>query len=269
MNWRSIFAIVRRDLTVVARAKAVMIPLVVVPVILFVGLPLLVSFAIDAAGSDIEDLLPLIEALPERIRASLGDGSLLEQAQVYLLEYQFATFFLIVPLMVCSVIAADSFAGEKERKTLEALLYTPTTDRELYLAKLLGPWLAAITVTVASYGLYLVVCNVALAATIGRPVALTPLWVVVVLWLSPGMAALGLSVLVIVSARVRGFQEAYQVGGVLVLPIVALVAAQFAGLLFVDTAFAILLGSLTWAVAVAVMAVGFGRFRRERLLEQV
>jgi ABC-type Na+ efflux pump permease subunit len=39
--------------------------------------------------------------------------------------------------MVSSVLAADSFAGEKERKTLEALLYTPTTDRELFTAKLL------------------------------------------------------------------------------------------------------------------------------------
>jgi len=269
MNWPSIFAIVRRDLTVVARAKAVMIPLVVLPIVLFVGLPLLVSFGLDAAGSELEDLLSLIEALPESIRAHLGDGDLLEQAQAYLLEYQLATFFLIVPLMVCSVIAADSFAGEKERKTLESLLYTPTTDRELYFAKLLGPWVAALVVTLASYGLYLAVCNLVLAGSIGRPVALTPLWFTVVLWLSPGVAALGLSVLVVVSSRVRGFQEAYQAGGVLVLPVVALVAAQFAGLLFVDTAMAVLLGAATWVVALGVMALGFGLFRRERLLERI
>lgn len=269
MNWRSIFAIVRRDLTLVARAKAVMVPLVIVPVVLFVGLPLLVSFALDAAGSDLDDLLPLIDALPESVRISLGDGPLLQRAQLYLLEHQFATFFLIVPLMVCAVIAADSFAGEKERKTLEALLYTPTTDRELYLAKLFGPWLASIAVTFASYGVYLVVCNLALAGSVGRVVAVTPLWATVVLWLSPGVAALGLSVLVVVSARVRGFQEAYQVGGVLVLPVVALVAAQFAGFLFVDSALAVFLGLLTWAIALGVMAVGFGIFRRERLLEQV
>ena len=98
---------------------------------------------------------------------------------------------------------------------------------------------------------------------------MTPLWATVVLWLSPGVAALGLSVLVVVSARVRGFQEAYQVGGVLVLPVVALVAAQFAGFLFVDSALAVFLGLLTWAIALGVMAVGFGIFRRERLLEQV
>lgn len=270
MNWRSIFAIVRRDLTVVARAKAVMIPLVVVPVVLFVGLPLLIGFGLGAAASsDIDDLAPILEALPQSARDSLGSGPLVQQAQLYLLDYQLATFFLIVPLMVCAVIAADSFAGEKERKTLEALLYTPTTDRELYLAKLLGPWLAAVAVTFASYGLYLIVGNVVLAAEVGRVVALTPLWLIVVLWLSPGVAALGLSVLVIVSSRVRGFQEAYQLGGVLVLPIVALVAAQFAGLLFVDAGLAALLGVVTWVVALAVMGVGFGLFRRERLLAQV
>ena len=35
---------------------------------------------------------------------------------------------------------------EKERKTLEALLYTPTTDRELLIAKMLGAWLPAVAI---------------------------------------------------------------------------------------------------------------------------
>ena len=65
---------------------------------------------------------------------------------VLILVYFFAPFYLILPLMVASVIAADSFAGEKERKTLEALLYTPTTDGELFLAKMLSAWTPAVAV---------------------------------------------------------------------------------------------------------------------------
>ena len=57
---------------------------------------------------------------------------------VLMLGFLFAPMFLILPLMVASIIGADSIVGEKERKTLEALLYTPATDRELYLAKLLS-----------------------------------------------------------------------------------------------------------------------------------
>ena len=39
MNWRAIRAIVVRDLRLVARAKAVMVPLIIVPVMFFVIFP--------------------------------------------------------------------------------------------------------------------------------------------------------------------------------------------------------------------------------------
>jgi ABC-2 type transport system permease protein len=129
---------VLRDLRLVLRAKAVLVPLVVVPAMIFVLFPILGVLAIRAGGGALDELRPLIDNLPIDVTELLGPGPLQRQILVYLLEYQFATFFLIVPLMVCAVIAADSFAGEKERKTLEALLYTPTSDRELYVAKLLG-----------------------------------------------------------------------------------------------------------------------------------
>ena len=48
-----------------------------------------------------------------------------EQLVVLVNGYLLAPLFLIVPLMVSAVLAADAFAGEKERKTLEALLHLP------------------------------------------------------------------------------------------------------------------------------------------------
>ena len=59
--------------------------------------------------------------------------------------------------MTSAVIAADSFAGEKERKTLEALLYTPTTDLELFTGKVLAPWLAAVAVSTIGYVVFVAV----------------------------------------------------------------------------------------------------------------
>ncbi len=59
----------------------------------------------------------------------------LDAAQIMIvtvLGYMFAPMFLIVPLMFSTTIAAESFAGEKERKTLEALLYQPISDKELF-----------------------------------------------------------------------------------------------------------------------------------------
>ena len=261
-----IAGIVRRDLTVVIRARAVVMPIIVVALVFFVVLPAIVAVGLRVGQDQLAELEPLLSVVPEALRRQLGSGSVASQLAVYLFEYQFATVFLIVPLMVASVIAADSFAGEKERKTLESLLYTPTTDLELYVAKLLGPWLAAMGVAVGGFVLYAIAVNIAAASDAGRVLAVTPLWLLVIGWLSPAVAAVGLGVMVIVSARVRGFQEAYQLGGAIVVPVVLLIVAQVAGLLFIDALLALALGLIVWIVAAVVLWLGYRGFRRERLL---
>jgi hypothetical protein len=116
---------------------------------------------------------------------------------------------------------------------------------------------------------YVVVVNLFGASIVGRPIALTPRWLLVVLWLAPAVAALSVGALVHVSARVRGFQEAYQVGGLVVLPLVLLLVGQLVGVLYLDLAVTLALGALVWAVALAAIRLGYRSFRREQLLLQL
>jgi ABC-type Na+ efflux pump permease subunit len=46
--------------------------------------------------------------------------------------------YAILPSIVAALFAADSFAGERERNTLETLLATPISDRAIYLGKVLA-----------------------------------------------------------------------------------------------------------------------------------
>ena len=61
-------------------------------------------------------------------------------------------FLLLVvgffPTSFALVIALETFAGEKERQSLEPLLATPLTDRQLYLGKVLASVIPPLT---ASY----------------------------------------------------------------------------------------------------------------------
>jgi hypothetical protein len=50
-----------------------------------------------------------------------------------------------------------------------------------------------------------------------------------VLWMAPAFAALGLAGMLLVSLRVRGMQEATQLGGLFVLPVIALVVGEVRG----------------------------------------
>jgi len=50
-------------------------------------------------------------------------------------------FWLMAPYLFTSQMVADSFAGERERHTLETLLASPLPDRAIYYGKLLTPTL--------------------------------------------------------------------------------------------------------------------------------
>lgn len=268
MNRTALATIVRRDLTVVARSRAVSLPILLLPVVFFIAFPALLILGAGAIGEDLDEFRELLALMPEALRRDLAGLEPSAQVIVWGLEYVFATSFLIVPLMTSTVIAADSFAGEKERKTLEALLYTPTTDLELYGGKVLAPWLAAVAVSTIGYVVFVAVASIVGGAIVGRPIALTARWLIFVLVLAPGVAALAIGALVQVSARVRGFQEAYQLGGLVVLPVVLLLLGQLSGVLYLDVVAVLALAVVVWLLAAGMLAVGYRSFRRERLLVQ-
>ena len=149
---------------------------------------------------------------------------------------------------------------------MEALLYTPTTDRELFVAKLLSAWLAAIAIALVGFGLYTVTANVAAWPQMQHIIFPNAMWLVMIIWVVPAVAGLGLSVMVLASARAQGFQDAYQVGGVVVLPVVALFYGQIAGVMYFNILVAFLLGLGIWLLNGLLIWLGSRSFRRNRLL---
>ena len=89
---------------------------------------------VGEAAMDMQEIEPLLAMIPAGL-IPVADYTSPEALWIILTScYMFAPFFLIIPLMVSSILAADSIVGEKERNTLEGLLYTPLTDQELYIA---------------------------------------------------------------------------------------------------------------------------------------
>ncbi len=268
MNKRSLFAIVRKDLKVAVQNKGVVLPLIILPLILFVILPWVMMLIPAMGGSQSSDpqVEQLLAAMPPSVQSQLAGRAPSQQMSIFFLVYAFAPMFLILPIMVSSVLAADSFAGEKERKTIEALLYSPTTDRGLFTAKLLGPWSAAVILGLLSFVLYTAMVD--LAGWVAMKEILLPnlMWFLLALWVSPAVAGLGLVVMVFVSARAQGFQDAYQLGGLVVLPIVALMAGQLTGVMFFTVGVVFLLGLVLWILLVALLWRASRGFHREQLM---
>jgi ABC-type Na+ efflux pump permease subunit len=269
MNARAIRAIIRKDLKVVSRNKGVMLPIIIAPLVMFVILPWIVPlmpFLGELFGVTPNDAQGLISQMPAGIQQEFAGYDLYQGFAIYFLVYIMASFFLIIPLMVSSVIAADSFAGEKERKTMEALLYTPTTDRELFIGKLLSGWLAAIAVAFISFVLYAIMANAAAWIYTHRIFFPNTMWLVMISWMVPAVPGLGLGVMVLVSARAQGFQDAYQIGNLIVLPVVFLAVGQISGVLSLSVKLVFLVGLVIWLLDGLLIWLGNRSFRRGRLL---
>ena len=272
MNMRAIFAIVRKDLKVVSQNKGVMLPIIIVPLIFFVVLPwgvTLVPSMVNVAGvsaDDINNVQEMIGQMSAGLQQELSGYEPNQMIVVYFLVYMLAPFFMIIPLMVSAVIAADSFAGEKERKTMEALLYTPTTDQELFIAKLLSGWLAALAVALVGFVLYVITANAAGWSQMHRIFFPNTMWLVLIFWVVPALPGLGLGVMVLLSSRAQGFQDANQIGGMVVLPILLLVFGQLTGVMYFSVTLVFLLGLVIWLLDALLIWVGSRSFHRGRLL---
>jgi ABC-type transport system involved in multi-copper enzyme maturation permease subunit len=266
-DWSAISALVEKDLRAVRRSKAVAIPMIAVPGVLLVLLPLvLVIVTSRAGGGDVERFLG---ALPDGVAEPITSLPQHEQLIVLVNGFLLAPLFLIVPLMVSAVLAADTFAGEKERRTLETVLHLPVRDADLYLAKLLSAFAPAVAVAWVCFVLYAIVSNAVAWPVMHRVYVPTAQWLALIFWVAPGVAALGLGIMVRVSARAQTAQGANQLGGAVIFPLVFLALGQSTVLLATDTKVALVTGAVIWCVALLLAGRGARRFTRDGLATSV
>ena len=92
---------------------------------------------------------------------------------------------------------------------------------------------------------------------------------ILLVWVAPAAAGLGLSATVLVSSRVNTFQEAQQLGGVIVLPIVAMMIGQFSGLIYLSPAVLLIGGALLWLIDFGLLWYGASTFQRGELIAKL
>ncbi|MCL4249842.1 MAG: ABC transporter permease subunit [Anaerolineae bacterium] len=277
MNGRAIRAIVRKDLKVVLQSKAVLIPLIMVPLILLVIIPAVGGLLLantDPSSPAITDFRRETGAFFDNLPGTINDRLQQYDSEVQRITYvvfnlYFPAMYLLLPTMVANVIAADSFAGEKERKTLEALIYTPTTDRELYVAKLISPWLAGVGVGWIGYIAFALIVTLTTWSLMGGVFVFDLAWLLLILWVTPAAAGIGLGAMVLVSSRVSTFQEAYQLGGVVVVPVLLLLFGQLGGVVYFSPLVAFVVGAILWAITVALIVYGARTFHRGELMARL
>ena len=111
--------------------------------------------------------------------------------------------------------------------------------------------------------------NLAGWKSIGHLFFPTWMWIALVLWVCPAVAGLGLVVMVFVSARAQGFQDAYQLGGLVVLPVLALIIGQVSGVMYFSLGVVLSVGMLVWLIDIGLLWLASKNFRRGELMTKL
>jgi ABC-type Na+ efflux pump permease subunit len=271
MKWSHIWAIARKDWREVRQNTSAWLSMLIVPLVFVVIFPLAILLGSNipaVANSTLNDpdIQTFFANMPPAMQAYTAGLDTLQAGMVMMLGFFFAPFFLIMPIMFSAVIAAETFAGEMERKTLEALLYTPVSDSELFLGKVVAAGVPALLVTWVSFLLYGLINNIAGWSMMGRIWFPLPTWYPLVFWVSPALAALGIGATVLISAKTKTFMGAYQTSGSLVLLVLALMAGQATGVLYLSVGVGMVIGLVFWVVAAVLMWLAIKKFNRRTIL---
>ncbi len=274
MNWRSIWAIARKDLKEVRQNKIAWGPAIAIPLIFAIAMPILLAvlpqvLPVEDIQRELGDMETLLKNLPPSIRTIFNGLKLEQMFVIYMTAFMLAPLFLVMPLMFSSVVGADSFVGERERKTMEALLYSPATDMELFLGKVLAAVIPAISLSWLTYLVYIIVVNAASYGLFQRIWFPLPTWWPLMFWLTPAFAVLGISATVLVSSRVKTFMEAYQLSGSLVVLVLGLVIGQVTGVLYLGVGTVMLVGTLIWVVDAILLYYSICNFKRSLLITKL
>ena len=151
-----------------------------------------------------------------------------------LLNFILPVFFLIVPIMTASVMAASAFVGEKEKRTLETLLYCPLSVGQIFRAKVMASFLLSMLVSLISFCAMLAVVELEAFFLMGSFLTPGVTWLIVLLLVAPALSLIAVTLIVRGSAKARSVMESQQSAVFLILPLVLLVAGQFTGVLLLS-----------------------------------
>lgn len=181
-----------------------------------------------------------------------------------------------VPFLLVSGVVADSFAGERERHTLETLLASRLSDRSILAGKLLGAMCYGWGITMVSLIIALITINIAY----GQGTLLLPPWKMAlgIIGISLLVACLAAGLGVLISLRAATVRQAQQTFSLIfflfiiplfILPVLPeewkIKAGELLSRANPETAVLVVMGILL-VMDVALFLIAASRFQRTRLI---
>ncbi|MDR2729477.1 MAG: ABC transporter permease subunit, partial [Treponema sp.] len=248
--------------------KRMLTALIVVPLVMTVVLPLIFILIILLSPVDSPDLMELMQML----ESSYPENHILNSDNIQymlvdmIMNNVIPIFFILIPVVMASSMASSSFVGEKEKSTLETLLYCPLPLRKIFNAKILASFLLSMAISVFSFIVMMVVTEILFFVLTESIIMPNINWAIIILLVSPAAAIISINLIVRNSAKAQSSEEAQQSSLFLVLPAILLFVGQFTGLMMMSVKLFLLIAAVLVVIAALTFKSSFAKFNYEALL---
>ncbi|MDG0843978.1 ABC transporter permease [Staphylococcus equorum] len=269
MNYKNVMNIVLKDLLEIKNDKGTIASLLIVPFIFSVFLPLIVI--IGGSNNVMVNFIGGVKIFTEQLPSNFIPLDLNEgQVMIYaILMYFFAPLFLLIPVMISTILSTSSFTGEKERKTIEGLLYTPITNKELMLGKILASAIPSIIITWASIIVYGTIIDIYSINVLGEMIFPNLNWIIISILLAPLVTFLSISLVVSISHRVKTTKSAQSISMVLILPIIGFIVSQASGIILFGTTISLILALIFIILDIILYLMISKTFNRDKFITKI
>jgi ABC-2 type transport system permease protein len=241
MRLSKAWIITEKDFAIFRKKKSVVYSVVLFPLFVSIGLPLIIQFIGSKSGG-----IPA-EALPTVLNA-------------------FCLFFITGAVTLPTAIASYSLVGEKVQKSIEPLLATPTTEGEILLGKSIAAFLPPIAALYMGAVIFMALMDSLTYSTLGY--FYFPNWNmgVIVFLLAPLGSILSIELDILISSRVGDVRAAQQLGGILALPFVGIYVLAETNIISLGISNLLIISASVLAIDVILFYISEAVFRREKIL---
>ncbi len=255
-------ALLAKEFIDLSRNRMALVPVAIVTVLSLL-LPFGIAVAVPALtgqslGEDAD--LVRVSTAAAATDALSDDG----RVQLFLFE-QFLLMFLLTPITGAMALAAHSVVGEKQSRALEPLLASPISTFDLLAAKLFGALVPTLAISFAGLAVY--AGGIVLFAEPGVAAAMASArTLLLVVLVAPAAALVSLQAAVLISSRVNDPRTAQQFGVLIIVPLAAVLVAEFTGTLWLSATMLAGLGIVLLAVWGLLLLASIVLFDRESIL---
>ena len=254
--------IVRKEFEEVLRNKYILTTMASFPLVFSVVIPLIYLLALpsNVSWGDVS-----------AFKGAVIGSSLMTPRQVLVsfLVQSNLPFYLMMPSVIPTLISSYSIVGEKKCGTLEPLLATPVSTRDILIGKTLAAAIPSVVITWISFLIYAVLVDSMTYGIFGYLVIPSLIWLFAVAVTAPLFAVMSVYLSIVVSSRMNDIRAAQQVSAVFIIPIMSVFILELFGYVTLTLDMIVLMSAAAAAFDLFLIMAGVRVFRREEILTRL